>query len=109
MTHTLIHDPDDYDCKVTFSNGEQLLLNTNQLKPHHELWQFENWKCNAGTDLLMIAGDMTVYSCNSKHDNMGNLLDPNFSMLQSPVRCTRSLCQPKNMDLSCSKNNLPNL
>ena len=102
----LNHDPSrNHECEVTFTNGEKLLLNTSQLAPHRELWTFPDWQCNAGIDLLMISGDMTVYSCNSKNDKMGNLLDPNFSMLEVPTRCKRIECQPKNMDMCCTKSN----
>ena len=100
---TLVHEPIDYECKVSFTNGEKLLLNTAQLKPYKDLWTFPNWQCNAGTDLLLITADMTVYSCNLKNDNMGNLLDPDFSMFTEPTICKQATCQPKNMDLSCTK------
>jgi len=106
MNPTLIHDQsNNYECTVTFTNGEHLQVNTSQLHPHRELWSFTDWHCNAGADILMIAGDMTVYSCNSKHDNMGNLLDPNFKMFKEPVTCSRLECQIKNMDLCCTKYN----
>lgn len=103
MKRVLFHQPDNFDCEVTFTNGEKLLLNTSQLQPHRDLWTFPEWQCNAGTELLMITGDMTVYSCNSKNNNMGNLLDPKFKMMHGPVTCTKLECQPKNMDLYCTK------
>ena len=105
MAITLNHETIRHECEVTFTDGEKLLLNTKQLAAHRDLWAFPRWHCNAGADLLMISGDMTVYSCNSKNDNLGNLLDPNFSMLHSPTVCTKIECQPKNMDICCTKFN----
>lgn len=100
---TLYNDKAYFDCEVEFTNGEKLLINHKQLQAHRELWEWEDWKCTGGSALLMVTADMEVFSCNSKNDKMGNLLDPSFAMLEEPTTCKQFRCQSKPMDLILTK------
>lgn len=87
---------------VTLLDGTEIEVFANQLLDK-DLHYWENWQCNAGVDRIVINDDFTVHSGRCLNDFMGNLMDDDFKLFESPVICKRVSCSLCHGDLYVEK------
>jgi hypothetical protein len=90
------------DCAVVFKDGTKIDVNSWDLF-NKDLHYFKGWSCTAGSDSILIESDFQVWSGTCRNDNLGNLFDDNFKLLQSPTVCTKDQCTTCTIDLNNTK------
>lgn len=100
--NALLVESADSDCTVVLKDGTEIDVSSWELW-RNNLHNFKGWQCNAGSDTIIIESNFEVWSGVCRNDNLGNLLDENFSLLQSPTICTKNHCTTCMSDLNNSK------
>lgn len=90
------------DCTVVLKDGTKIDVNSYDLF-NKDLYHFKGWTCAAGTDSILVESDFQVWSGICRNDNLGNLFDDNFNLLQSPTVCTKDQCTTCPTDLINAK------
>ena len=90
------------DCIVVLKDGATIEANSLDLF-RKDLHHFKGWTCTAGTDSILIESDFQVWSGICRIDNLGNLFDDDFNLLQSPTVCTKDQCTTCENDLTNTK------
>ena len=90
------------DCTVVLKDGTEIDVNSWDLFKK-DLHYFKGWTCTAGTDSIIIESDFQVWSGVCRNNNLGNLFDNNFSLLQSLTVCTKDQCTTCPVDLTNTK------
>lgn len=92
----------DFFVVGTFKDGTSKSVSLTEILTNN--WnQFTGWHCNAGQDIIYIDKEFTVWSCNMKNQNLGNLFDKNFKLPTQPMQCTRHKCAEKPYDIAATK------
>lgn len=90
------------DGTVVLKDGTTIDVNLMDLF-RKDLHHFKGWTCTAGTDGILVESDFQVWSGVCRNDNLGNLFDDNFNLLQSPTVCTKDQCTTCPTDLINAK------
>ena len=90
------------DCTVVLKDGTRIDVNSWDLF-NKDLHHFKGWTCTAGIDSIIVESDCQVWSGVCRNDNLGNLFDDDFSLLQSPTICTKDQCTTCPADLINTK------
>ena len=90
------------DCTVVLKDGTEIDIESWELW-RNNLHHFKGWTCAAGSDTIIIESDFQVWSGVCRNDNLGNLLDDNFSLLKEMTICTKNQCTTCTSDLNNSK------
>jgi hypothetical protein len=90
------------DCTVVLKDGTRIDVNSWDLF-NKDLHHFKGWACTAGTDSIIVESDFQVWSGVCRNDNLGNLFDDDFSLLQTPTVCTKDQCTTCPADLINNK------
>lgn len=90
------------DCTVVLKDGTEIDIESWELW-RNNLHYFKGWTCAAGSDSIIIESDFQVWSGVCRNDNLGNLLDDNFSLFKEPTICTTNQCTACISDLTNSK------
>lgn len=89
--NVLLTESPNSDCTVVLADGTEIDVESFDLW-YHNLAKFQNWSCAAGVDSIVVESDFQVWSGVCRNDNLGNLLDENFSLLQNPTVCVKDQC-----------------
>lgn len=90
MTVFLTESPNS-DCTAILADGTEIDIES------WDLWRnniayFQGWNCAAGMDSIVVESDFQVWSGVCRNDNLGNLMDENFSLLKEPTVCVKNQC-----------------
>lgn len=90
------------DCTVVLADGTEIDVESFEVW-RNNLANFQGWTCSAGVDSIVVETDFQVWSGVCRNDNMGNLFDENFSLLEKPTVCEKIQCTTCIADLINNK------
>jgi len=104
MTHLT---PDE-NCNATvyYDDGSTVNIFATKIRLM-DLDYFENWKCKAGVERIVILPDSSVFGGECENDYLGNLTNGSFNLIDNFTTCKQNRCGNNPDDIMMEKY-LPN-
>jgi hypothetical protein len=80
----------NYNVIVRDEQGNEYLMYANRLHSE-QLDYWKGWKCNAGSDYILIDSELNVYGAQCENDFLGVLFQ-DFKLLDQPTTCKLERC-----------------